>query len=137
MCWFNLLCRFNSFKNNSFTNSSYNSTSMAIIYIHKKNNGRYWHSHYSRAQQYMQLFGKIKHKLLDHNCLKAVFIPSRILGWRVLKASFDLCTMISEFGSWTLLQSWSPTKIWTQSKNTAFSLLTITKYRTIVTTTHI
>lgn len=56
-------------------------------------------SHYSRAQQYMQLFGKIKHGLLDHNCLKAVFIPSRILGWRVLKASFDPCTMISEFGS--------------------------------------
>ena len=57
-------------------------------------------SHYSRAQQYMQLFGKIKHvRTFRPQLLEGVFIPSRILGWRVVKASFDLCTMISEFGS--------------------------------------
>ena len=55
--------------------------------------------HCSRAQRYMQLFRNIKYELLDYNCLKAMFIPSRILEWKVLKASFNPCTMISEFGS--------------------------------------
>ena len=56
-------------------------------------------SHYSRAQTIHAIVWKNQARTFRPQLLEGVFIPSRISGWRVVKVSFDLCTMISEFGS--------------------------------------